>query len=121
MSLFNGSCCGNTAGTTQRRSNGDGAVGEILSSFVNRGVDFCRVGAVQPVVRLIPKGHNVPLNLEGGTTADSIGTLFTLVSYDAFTHTAIFTYDAGAPGAPVIRQVALDVRSLAGIICVTPA
>jgi hypothetical protein len=115
VSLFhNSSCCGNTAGTTQRRSNGGGAVSEVLAALANRATDIC-APAAQSTVIVIPRNTNVPLEL-AGTEGVSSGTPLTLVKYDPETYTAVFTF-AGVTGA--LQTIVLDARCLCGIICVS--
>ena len=112
MSLFNnGSCCGNNAGATKSKSGG--CVCELLKQLANARMNgnFCSMGQPQ-VVQLILKGASLPQGVAADQSTD-----FTVVSYDAESHCAVFSY---LQTATETRTIVLDCRCICGIICVPP-
>jgi hypothetical protein len=80
-------------------------------------MDFCVGTQMLATVRLIPRGSELPLNLNGVAT----GTIFTVVRYEDHTSCVALTYEQ-TPGDPTtVRSIIYDCRCLCGVICETPA
>jgi hypothetical protein len=68
---------------------------------------------MQPTVRLVPRGTELPLNLNGVVT----GTIFTVVKYEHDSSCVALTFEQ-TPGDPTsLRTIIYDCRCLCGVIC----
>ncbi|MFC0189099.1 hypothetical protein ACFFJY_12425 [Fictibacillus aquaticus] len=121
MSLFhnNGSCCGNTAGTSHKKSTS--CVCELLKALADAQSNPCRMGARQQV-RLVLKGSSAPLNVNN--VAEFLGTVFTLVSFDPATGCVVLTFEeqnlVAPPPPSFTRTIVLDCKCICAVICIEP-
>jgi hypothetical protein len=114
LSLFDkGSCCGDSAPAAKPISG----IAALLDSLAN-GTNGSLCSIAQPaVIRVIHRGTEEPIDVTG----NEFGTDFTLLRFDRKTGLVALSYTEGVAPAIITRTVVLDVRAIAGIVCVNTA
>ena len=115
MSLFkDDSCCGHKE--DDKKPKHSSCVSGMLDSLANGSCgNYCAM-AQPTVIRVVLKGADQPLNVNG-QTLPGVGTDFTLVRYDRKTNCVVLAYSEGVAPAAITRTYVLDSRCICGIIC----